>query len=507
MRPGFFKTLIAAAAAGAGGVAPANYVVTNSAQLESAATSATSGQIVEIAADISVVPNGARRLNFVPGVTIRTDSGNTRTVTGYAWRVYANGNYTLTTFAKGLVIDGTGVNSSSTYLGTVELAMGKFQFNAKVVGVNGGTSGNRPGNLVSAIATATLRCELDLDEAEVYNGGADLVAGYAGYGDATAASGSYIRAKRCLLHKPGTGGSDNAFTVHDGFKGYAEGGKLYEQGGGPLVNSAPQTSTMELYGVEIDMTGATTSTQDMHVTVLSGCKITGLTTGARMIYIHSDGSVPSSASLACFNQSCASIVAAVDNAVPPIFYRNTQTTDDSFMGHVPTTTTYTVGLVTARNVVPGRINNAYGSMMYRSASQSYNDEINVPATAVSASFPIRTDTASGSATFAVQVYNALLNGSQRALCNYATRSDAANTSITITRSVTKAVTAIGFGAFTNVSSTLDGSNPSSYPVGAANACAELQALPWYVGAEAYLATAPAVGTYGWSAGLKTAMGV
>jgi hypothetical protein len=158
-------------------------------------------------------------------------------------------------------------------------------------------------------------------------------------------------------------------------------------------------------------------------------------------------------------------------------------------------------------VVPGRINNAYGSMVYRSASQSYNDEINVPATAVSASFPIRTDTASGSATFAVQVYNALLNGSQRALCNYATRSDAANTSITIIRSVTKAATAIGFGTFTNTSSTFDGTNPSSYPVGASNACAELQALPWYSGAESYLATAPAVGTYGWSTGLKTAMGV
>ena len=260
---------------------------------------------------------------------------------------------------------------------------------------------------------------------------------------------------------------------------------------------------MELFGTRIDMAGANSTSNDLHVTKAVGVLITNAP-AARRLVLHGDVNNPTVPSLA-IDVYGISVVVAADNTVPAMIGFCEALTSDSMIGSIPTVAA-SVGGISFKNKVNGRKINDYGSLHCVGPWESYNDEFDVPSDASIAGFPVRCVNPSSGSTTSI-VVGAILNGSQRALCNYATRSDGGSHSLTIKDTQAKAALAIGFGTFTPTNSTFDGTAPAGVTPGRAGTCTELSGKSWWAGLTEYRAAQPAPGTYGWSTDIVAAMGV
>lgn len=482
-------------------------IVTTSAELVSAASAATVGSIITIGADITAASLGTI-LTFPAGVKIKENAA--WTVSGFRWKFHSAGNYTTTTIGlvkNRLIIDGTGTAADNATVGTVECRAGDFDVYCKITGASGASPGNRAGNIISFTGTSAIKCNGRL-YGDYGNATRDVVSAFS-YDASTPAhaNSSVTLMAGATVHHPGAGGTDNWFTGHEYFKMYAFNATFTNcSASGPGINSAPVTSTMELYGCNLDFTGASATANN--VTAMVGCVVTGPATAS--INIRADDNYPTQAAKFIKSSSAISVYAAGAHTVTPIIDSLTTTTTGIFVGSAFGAGNTGSTVVISRSTLGVSAANSEAIRVLNSAD-IYN--CTVTATGVAANtYPIRAYTPSDASTATVNIFSCSINPGLNAL-NYACRNDAIRTVMAIQDSQTKCTTAINFtgsgGTFSGATNcTTDGSVPSGASVGASNACSQLQALPWYSGLVSYLATQPATpGAGTWTSGIHAAMGI
>lgn len=497
MKPGFFKTLIASAAAAASAVVPIS--ITTAAELEAAAASATPGSVYSIDADITATVAGTV-LTWPAGVTIQEST--TRTITGYFWRFYSAGNYAVTrvgTVPRRLTLVSANTNAAGTYNGTVESREGKFAFYAKVTGPNGG--GSKVGNLVNFGTLNGNRVEADF-YGGAENSSADCVSIDLGSGGVAATS--YLRAWSPRCRAPGSNGSDNWFTGHESIPCYAfDPDFATPSTSGPGINSAPVNATMEIYGGTIDMTGAG-ALGDLYVTRLVGTRIIGTTT--RTVYLVADALKPTKPAVCLRVQSTAPIVLKGTHTVAPVYGEVEMTVAGKYVGSLSAAPDY-VGPAPLIAKIKGTLTTANdGLVVLNKGGAVYN--ITTVNTSAANVYAVK---CSGAGTLGtpnvIDVVRADINNTSPVTMTYATRSDVQYTTLNLTNSRVTATNG-GFtggatGSVLNVTGTLlNGTEPSGAATGWLNESPELAAVTRWQECAAYLETCPSTpGGSGWPATL------
>jgi len=497
MASAYFQQMLAIIAAGAGGVAPIS--ITTASQLEAAALTAVPGSVYSIDSDITATVAGTV-LSWPAGVTIQESTA--RTITGYFWRFYSGGNYAVTrvgTEPRRLTLVSANTNGAGTYNGTVECQRGKFEFYAKVTGLNGG--GNKVGNLVNFITSNFNRVEADF-----YGGAetssADCVAVDVGTNSVPASS--YLRGWSPRCRAPGPNGSDNWFTGHGNIPCYVFNPDFaVPSTNGPGINSAPVNATMEIYGGSIDLTGAG-GNGDLFVTRLVGTQITGSTT--RTVYIVADALKPTKPAACLRVQSTAPIVAKGVHTLAPVFVEAEMTAPNMYVGVLAVGPDYSgPPLLVAK--VKGTLNSGSTSLVWLNKGGNVYNTTSIHAS-VTNTVAVRANANGVSGTpNAINVYRADINNTAPVALTYATRSDAQYTDLLLSNSKVRATNAGFTGGATgsNVTATgtlLDGTDPSGGLTGWLAESPELAAVPRWQEVKAYLATCPATpGGANWPATL------
>lgn len=316
---------------GAASIPPADFIVTDTASMLSAFSSAVAGDVIEFRADIPA-PASNTKISFAPGITVRTD-GTPRSVgtavqtAGYTWEcLNPTGVTTKTTWGAGLTLHCKDANTGSSSLASFFFAYGVLEFRSRLTGRNGGTG--RPGNQITLIDSASYPVIADLYGNVADTAATDLVSGI-GYGSASGIvtehhPSSRIDGHDLVLYSPGTGGTDNWFTAHQGIPMRIFGGTLSQIGGGPGVNSGPDNATMELYGVAIDVSNYNGQQNAIVVTKMVGCNITGSPTATNSrILLNGDANAPTERSVVIGCTSTLPIFKGSGHSLAPVIYRNT----------------------------------------------------------------------------------------------------------------------------------------------------------------------------------------
>lgn len=446
----------------------ATFTVNNSAGLSSAAFSAVSGDVINVTANITATVL-ATILTFAAGVEINYGGF---TVSGFVW-IWdggTSGHYNPTIVRNG-TIDVTGAFHSGQ-LGSLNPKRGAYFFtDLTVSGLSGGGVAN--GKTFACLDSSTARCEVTMTRVNVLNSSSDCVS--SGCISGTSMPTSWLKLFDCDLSSPGANVSDNCLTSHNNFAVYMFDGSLANPGGGPIVNSAPVNSTMELYRVAIAVSGTT----EIHVTKIVGCTVTGTSSGD--VVLHGDSLKSSEPSVCHQNTLSVGVTIRHDDIVlPPAFYRNTFTTDEKGIKY---SSACNVTSTMARNTFngPKLLNGSAMRPRGNGTSFLFNNTINVPVAPSANVYTIWADTPI-SGTNTVEVRRQLINQAGRSI-SWATRGDAANSQILIYESVTTCNTAIFFDGnaphSSSTNSTINGTNPNAYEVGAAFICNELKVLPAY----------------------------
>lgn len=458
----------------------ATYTANSSATMISAAAAAVAGDLINVTGTFAAASTGTV-LDIATGVEIH---GNSNTVTGFVWRSDggASGQYVTTSNWHDITLNVTGAFNAGE-LASVVLKRGKFAVtDVTITGLSGGGTAN--GKSIAVMDTSTARCEATLTRVTIPNSSSDCASTNAISG--TSSPASFLKLYNCTLQNPGVNAADNCLTSHNNFPIYAYDCTINTPGGGPIVNSAPVNSTLELYRCAIGVSGST----EIHCTKIVGCTITGTSSGN--VVLHGDSLKSTESSIAAFNTlSVGMTLFNTDLVNSPEIYKNTFNVDDKGIAY---SSASNITSTMARNTFNGpKTLNAF-AMRPRGNGTSYihNNTINIPAAPSASVYPVWAETPT-SGTNTVEVRRCLINSAGRTI-NYATRGDAANSLIALVETITTCGTAIFFDGSapnsTSTNSTTNGTNPNSYEVGAGFICNELKVLPAY-GLEGWLdATTP-----------------
>jgi hypothetical protein len=485
--PGYIHSFgISVVAAAVAIVSNAVVHVTTAAQIEAAVAAATATTQISIDASITATTPGTM-LALPAGCTLGESAAYT--LSGYYIQCQAAGNYAVTTLgtvAKRLTIVSPNTNSGNTILGTVHLENGKFVVNASIQGANGG--GNKNGNLLSCFTSGNNRVEADI-YGDYQNSSADIVAIDVGTNPAPATS--YLRAWGCKFRSPGSGSADNWFTNHGNCPSYAIGCDFALPGtAGPGINSAPVTSTMEIYGGQVDMTGsAGTVSSDLFLTRIVGVKIVGTSANNIRLVADANKAKPSMA-LRC--QTTVPIIAEGAHTLSPIFAQIELVSSSAYVGCLSSGPNYSGPALWMAQIKGSLSTGSTSVVWFNSNATIYN--LTTVHTGVTNSVAVRAAT---SGAYTANVYRASINSGGSLTLAFASRNDQANTTINLINSKLKAsaggyTNSVAGASFNLTGSVLTDTEPSGALTGWLNESPELAADPTWAKVKAYLATCPAL---------------
>jgi hypothetical protein len=261
------------------------------------------------------------------------------------------------------------------------------------------------------------------------------------------------------------------------------GGTLSNAGGGPVFNAAPNNGAFELYGVAIDITGQTVSSE---CTALVNCTLTGTPSGLGINTLIHNSTLKGIPGIACFNSSTANLTVPLndtDASKPTVIYGNSLPVVGKGVNQI--TNSVQPALV-AKNTLAGPVS-VTGAIDPKFTWKIYNCSIDYPSGTAANVYGVRLNTPFGGSSNLTEIRRCLFNASLRTI-NYCGRADASLCAADIYECVGKAGTGFFFDGSspntTTTNCTTDGSNPNNYEVGAAYACAELKLLDAY-GLEGY----------------------
>lgn len=447
----------------------ATYTANSSATMITAASSAVAGDLINVTGSFSAAIT-ATLLTIATGVEIH---GNGNTVTGFAWVSDGgvSGQYVTTSNWHDITFNVTGAYTAGE-LGSVVVKRGKFLLtDVTITGLSGGGTAN--GKSFACLDTATARCEVTLTRVSIPNSTSDCAS--SGSISGISSPSSFLRAYNCTFQSPGVAASDNCFTSHNNFPAFAYDCTFNTPGGGPIVNSAPVNSTMELYRCALGVSGAI----EIHATKVVGCTITGTSSGN--LVLHGDSLKSTENSVCAFNTMSVGVTLFNSDLVnTPAIYKNTFTVDDK--GIVYSSASNITG-VYARNTFNGpKTANTFAiKTRGNGTSQVFNNTINVPVGPAANVYPVWADSPS-TGTNTTSVIASWINSAGRAI-NYAARGDATNAQVVLDRTITTCGISLWFDSVIPHSSdtncTINGTNPSAYEVGAGFVCNELKLLSAY----------------------------
>lgn len=273
--------------------------VTDAASMVAAFAGAVTDDIIEFRADIPA-PGANTQIVFKPGITVRNDGtprviGSSGQSFGWSFTCNAAGNYQRTSWGSGLTFHC--INSlPADNFGSFVFGNGRLEMSSRFTGKNGGSG--RQGNQISIYDSVSYPVIADLFGNVADTASSDVLSaiGYRQTNDVVTDHnpGSRVDGWDLVLYSPGTNGSDNWITTHQGLPVRVFGGTFSQVGSGPGVNSGPVTSTMELYGVSMDVSAwaGANNYSLIVVTKAVGCQVIGSPTSSARIAVFGDANKP-----------------------------------------------------------------------------------------------------------------------------------------------------------------------------------------------------------------------